>query len=264
MRATARLAWVVAALWLVMTPCRAETVAQAVKRIGRATHTALPAPEARQISRTLTRGITVVNGGKHPIAVYFHGPESTMVKVAAGNSAEVALKQGSYQVAVEPKGAAAPLYGVQRYQAKTHYWLKLYSGGPTAGKQGEKAPGTQSSSAGQSSERKQIEQAIDRIKRGPHSSMPPATSQYSDGPVGKGMTLENHTPFNLVFYFKGPVLDMAKVPAGKTADIALVVGRYELAVEAEPKPGVQVQPFYGKHGYEANAHYWLKLWMKEL
>jgi hypothetical protein len=242
----------VAALCLMMTSCRAETVAQAVKRIGRARHTALPAPEVKPTSRAAKRGITLVNGGKHLITVYFHGPDSKMVKVAAGKSAELTLKDGKYQVAVEAKktkGAAAPLYGVQQYQAKTHYWLKLHSGGPAAGKP---------------SERKQIEQAIDRIKRGPHSSMPAATSRYSNGPVGKGMTLENRTPFDLVFYFKGPALEMAKVPAGKTADIALVVGKYEVAVEAEPKPGIRVQPFYGKHSYEANAHYWLKLWVKEL
>jgi len=280
---------VAAVICLGAAPCAAETPAQAVKRIGRADHGGLPAAQAKKVSRTLPRGLTISNEGKYPVRVYFHGPESKMVKVAAGKSAKVTLKAGKYQVAVEPlagqarntKGArVAPLYGAQRYTASAHYWLKVYPRASGTVGQGRKAsPDRKSSPArrgsdatprgGQASSlrstrEERVQQAVARIKRGPHSSLPPAESQYTDGPVGKGMTIENHTPFGLIFYFKGPVAEMAKVPAGKATDVTLVVGKYEVAVEAEPTPGVQVQPFYGKHSYQPEAHYWLKMFVSEL
>ena len=106
-------------------------------------------------------------------------------------------------------------------------------------------------------------QAVDRIKNGQHSTLPPPQSQYTDGPVGDGMTLENHTRFTMVFYFTGPTDKAVRVAPGKSVGVALVVGTYEVAVEAKNTGNVRVIPFYGRQEYGPDAHYWLKVYLQQ-
>jgi len=109
-----------------------------------------------------------------------------------------------------------------------------------------------------------VAQAINRIKRSAHVTMPAPQVKYTRGRAGKGMTLVNGTPFLLRFYFKGPVTKTVALKPGKSTDIALVVGRYEVAVEAKAtKRNVVIRPFYGLHDYRTNSHYWVKIFIKK-
>ncbi len=56
------------------------------------------------------------------------------------------------------------------------------------------------------------------------------------------MSIVNATGRLLRVYFKGPTSATIDVPDGKSADVQLSVGQYEVAGEV---PGSPVQPFYG-------------------
>jgi hypothetical protein len=102
-------------------------------------------------------------------------------------------------------------------------------------------------------------EAIARIRGGPHSSMPPPERAPATGPAGKGMTIENGTGHPLRVHFEGPVTRTVEVADGRSADVALAVGRYQVAGEV---PGSSILPFYGEQTYEPNTHYWLKFFVR--
>lgn len=102
--------------------------------------------------------------------------------------------------------------------------------------------------------------AIARIRKGPHVAVPPPQRVQTSGPVGKGMTVENHTEFTLRVYFNGPVSRTIDVPSGQSAGVELVVGSYEVAAET---PEGSVIPLYGMHTYSPRAHYWLKFFLSK-
>lgn len=97
--------------------------------------------------------------------------------------------------------------------------------------------------------------AIERIRHGRFITMPSPASSPTAGPVGRGLTIQNVTVHALRIYFVGPTTRVIDVPAGAALSVELVVGAYELAAEV---PNTTVVPFYGKHTYEMNLHYWLK------
>ena len=100
--------------------------------------------------------------------------------------------------------------------------------------------------------------AIQRIKSGPHSSMPTPEQANATGNAGEGMTIENGTGQTLYVYFDGPVSRSVKIPSGSSIGVALTVGSYEVAGEI---PKSNITPFYGTQTYEANTHYWLKFYV---
>jgi len=264
MKATRRMAFLcaLAALSaLQLSWAAAEPAAKAVQRIARAKHEALPAAHVKRTPGDRRTVITISNKGDRPASASVQGPEARTVRIAPHQNAEISLKPGAYRVAVEPAGGtsktAPALYGEQTYERGARYWLVVYQ---------PRNPSVAAREAGKArppKPQRNVKQAIERIKKGPHSTLASPEVSYTDGPVGKGMTLENHTPFTVIFYFLGPTQNTIEIAAGKTADIALVVGTYEVAVEAHNPPGVIVRPFYGHHDYGPNAHYWLKLYTSD-
>jgi hypothetical protein len=98
----------------------------------------------------------------------------------------------------------------------------------------------------------ETKEAIERIRQGPHQSMPPASSRPTTG-VGQGdtkMTIRNDTGHTLLVRFSGPVDRTVQVPADKTEEIALAAGRYQVAAEVT-EPGIT--PFYGEQTYRSNT-----------
>jgi hypothetical protein len=73
--------------------------------------------------------------------------------------------------------------------------------------------------------------AVKRIRSQPHSSMPPPERARATGAEGKGMTIENGTGHTLVVHFDGPVAKSVRVDDGRSADVALAVGDYDVAGE---------------------------------
>lgn len=238
-----------------------EPAAKAAQRIARAKHEPLPAARVKPTPSDRRTVITISNKGDRPASAYFQGAEARTLRIAPHKNAEITLKPGAYRVAVEPAGGTSntmpALYGEQTYERGARYWLVVYQ--PHA----PSVPAREARKPGPPKPQGNVKQAIERIKKGPHSTLAPPEVSHTNGPVGKGMTLENHTPFALVFYFLGPTQNTIEIAAGKTADIALVVGKYEVAVEAHNPPGVIVRPFYGHHDYGPDAHYWLKLYTSD-
>ena len=264
MKARRRMAFLcaLAALSLVqLSSAAAEPAAKSVQRIARARHEALPAAHVKRTPGNRKTVITISNKGDRPASAYFKGPEAASVRIAPHKNAQISLKPGAYGVAVEPTGGtsktAPALYGEQTYERGARYWLVVYQ---------PRKPSVAAREAGRTrppKPQRNVKQAVERIKKSPHSTLSPPEVRHTTGPVGKGMTLENHTPFALVFYFLGPTENMIEIAAGRTADIALVVGKYEVAVEAHNPPGVIVRPFYGRHDYGPDAHYWMKLYTSD-
>jgi hypothetical protein len=242
--------------------CRGEPAAQAVARIQRATHQPLPKVQATRASR---RDLAIANGGKTPLRLYLRGPASKTVSVPAGSTVRISLPPGRYQVAAETESAgvrALRWYGWHRVKSKAGQLLRFSQTGRRRVAQARPVGPRQPARTARPGDEKGVAAAIARIRRAPHTALPPAEMQMTTGPVGKGMTLVNSTPFSLRFYFHGPVSKMAAVPAHKSREVALTVGAYEVAVEAEPKPGYEIRPFYGRHTYQSDAHYWLKVFAK--
>lgn len=102
--------------------------------------------------------------------------------------------------------------------------------------------------------------AIQRIRQGAYTPMPPPMSTYATGPAGQGMTIENGTDYRLHIYFSGPVSRTVIVPDGESEGVDLVVGRYQVAAEV---PGSSIMPFYGDQMYEPSTHYWLKFYVQQ-
>jgi hypothetical protein len=101
--------------------------------------------------------------------------------------------------------------------------------------------------------------AMQRIRSGPHSSMPMPETATAYGNEGEGMTIQNGTNKTLYVYFVGPVQKTVVIKPGATAGVSLVVGNYEVAVEI---PNAHVTPFYGKQSYKSDTHYWLKFFLR--
>lgn len=73
------------------------------------------------------KGMTIENETGALLRVHFSGPANHTVDVSNGQSADVELVVGSYEVAAEVPGTAIlPFYGSQTYQPNTHYWLKFF------------------------------------------------------------------------------------------------------------------------------------------
>ncbi len=107
-----------------------------------------------------------------------------------------------------------------------------------------------------------VSQAMQRISHGAHSLMPPSIMQQTSGPVGNGMTVENGTPYALKIYFKGPISKVLTIAPHHSMGVRLLVGAYQVAVEAKSPRYIRILPFYGRQQYQANAHYWLKLYLR--
>ena len=99
--------------------------------------------------------------------------------------------------------------------------------------------------------------AIDRIRRGNHTTLPTVEEAPAAGPVGKGLTVENHSPFTLQLYFRGPMSHSITIAPGESHGLELLTGEYEVAAEALHAP---VVPFYGRQSYAPNTHYWLRFY----
>jgi hypothetical protein len=128
--------------------------------------------------------------------------------------------------------------------------------GPAAIPQGDRAVPDGLPTTSQSDH---VREAIQRIRNGPHSSMPAPSVAPANGPAGEGMTVQNHTSYALTVYFSGATDVSMIIPPGASRDVALVTGKYQVAVEI---PDSRVTPYFGEHTYETRTHYWLSFSLK--
>jgi hypothetical protein len=95
-------------------------------------------------------------------------------------------------------------------------------------------------------------EAIDRIRLGRITGMPPPTSQATPGVAGTRMTIENRTGYTLRVYFRGPASRLVEVPNGQAREVSLVAGPYQVAAETLDR---KVTPFYGEDTYQPQRSY---------
>ena len=87
-------------------------------------------PQAQEIrDGTASGGITLENGTAYSITVYFSGPESRTVVIGAGQSTNLILSPGRYEVAAETSGPSVrPFYGVQSFREDGSYRTRFFIG----------------------------------------------------------------------------------------------------------------------------------------
>lgn len=105
----------------------AENPADAIARIRQGSYAQMPPPQTAYASGPAGKGMTIENGTGSLLRVHFSGPANRTVDVPNGQSADMELVVGSYEVAAEVPGTSIMLfYGTQTYQPNTHYWLKFF------------------------------------------------------------------------------------------------------------------------------------------
>lgn len=99
---------------------------EAIARIRSGPHLQMPAPRTAYASGA-GKGMTIENSTGHLLRIHFGGPVIRTVDIPSGQSVDVDLTVGAYEVAAEAPGTAiTPFYGTQTYQPNTHYWLKFF------------------------------------------------------------------------------------------------------------------------------------------
>ncbi len=102
------------------------------------------------------------------------------------------------------------------------------------------------------------EAAIDRIRRGKHSSMPKAERAPATVSGSGGITLENGTNYTIRVYFGGPASRTITIAPRSSTKVDLGVGLYREAAEVLSST---ILPFYGYHYQERNADYHVKFYV---
>jgi hypothetical protein len=106
-----------------------------------------------------------------------------------------------------------------------------------------------------------ISDEFDKIRSGPHTSMPPAQrSTASDAGISgrTTMTVQNSTAYELSVFFKGPVSKKLTLAPGASQDVDLAPGTFRVAGRVA---AANVLPFYGEETYAGSARYSVKFYI---
>jgi hypothetical protein len=102
-----------------------ENTAAAIARIRSASHSSLPEMSSI-VAHGGGGGIDIENNSAGTLAVHFSGLTTKSVIVQPGDSAEVSLGAGSYEVAAEViRSSAKPFYGQLRFDQNVFYRIKF-------------------------------------------------------------------------------------------------------------------------------------------
>jgi hypothetical protein len=96
------------------------------------------------------------------------------------------------------------------------------------------------------------EQAIDSIRNGPHSGMPPAQATGTIAGSGTSIAIKNDTPYTLWVYFSGPMSQTVQIAAQGSQSVSLNSGSYQVGAKVSDP---SVIPFYGEHSYGSGTQY---------
>jgi len=102
--------------------------------------------------------------------------------------------------------------------------------------------------------------AIDRLRRGPHSTIPPAeTSRGAAGTSATLLTINNGTNYGLRVYLTGPERKTIQVPPSSARTVEISPGQYEVGGELA---GAGVVPFYGVQNFAPGTVYQQRFYIK--
>ena len=92
---------------------------------------------------------------------------------------------------------------------------------------------------------------IEKIRRGPHESMPPA--EASPGGIGEpSLTVENGTKYTLTILLSGPTSQKLQIVPGGSQSISIIPGSYEMAARVSDP---NVIAFYGNESFDIGSKY---------
>lgn len=99
----------------------AEAARQAIDRIRRGPHEAIPLAETRPSSGNST-SVTIENGTSYQIRVYLAGPVGRILLVPPGSTRSITVVPGEYSLGADVSDSSIiPSYGVQKYSAGVQY-----------------------------------------------------------------------------------------------------------------------------------------------
>jgi hypothetical protein len=94
--------------------------------------------------------------------------------------------------------------------------------------------------------------AIDEIRSGNHSTMPPPQIAGRNASGSTTWTFRNDTAYTLSVYLAGPVTLSLVIPPGGARNASLQAGRYEIGARVS---AANVLPFYGVRDYAGGYAY---------
>jgi hypothetical protein len=106
-----------------------------------------------------------------------------------------------------------------------------------------------------------ISDEFDKIRSGPHTSMPHAQRSAASDAGASGrttMTVQNSTAYELSVFFKGPVSKKLTLAPGASQDVDLAPGTFQVAGRVA---AANVLPFYGEETYAGSASYSVKFYI---
>jgi hypothetical protein len=108
-------------------PIEANSVEEEIAAIRAAPHEAMPPAQPAGAALGGQSSMTVKNGTSYSLYVFFAGPISQKLEIAAGQSQTVSLLPGHYEVAAKVSNPSViPFYGVEDYGANTGYSSHFY------------------------------------------------------------------------------------------------------------------------------------------
>ena len=95
---------------------------------------------------------------------------------------------------------------------------------------------------------------VEKIRLGPHASIPPAQRSTPSGAAGgrTTLTVQNFTAYELSVFYDGPVSKTLTLAPGTSQVVDLAPGTFHVAGRCS---ATNVLPFYGEETYAASASY---------
>jgi hypothetical protein len=111
-------------------PGNTDDATSAIGRIRSGAYSKLPHAVSSPARGPGGAGVTILNKTRYAIVVYLSGPTSRAITIAAGQSREMSLPAGKYEMAAEaPNTGIIPFYGVRVQESDTHYRYQFFVAG---------------------------------------------------------------------------------------------------------------------------------------
>jgi hypothetical protein len=104
-----------------------DPVKEGIDRIQRGKHIPIPPQTIKPTPGVAGTRVTITNGTGNTLRIYFRGPVSRLLEVPNGQSREVSLVAGRYQLAAETSNPRIiPFYAERTYAPNTSYQSRFY------------------------------------------------------------------------------------------------------------------------------------------